>query len=472
MSFRQELLLLLCYVFLADASQVRILVNCDRNGFTCNTLNSKRLVTYQCPSSTQDVIVHLWNFGEPSNTAWLVIKNCETVEIDMSCTSYRRSFESLTILNVTNLKFTRTTTTVKNPTKVVIKNVRNINSIPENTFSVPHMVKYNGETSQHELQEIEFDHVHVGTIEGHAFHSLRGFRNFTWRNVKVDRLHANAIKITFNMTEKYAGEFRMEKSAVEISEYLSFQMYVKKASFLNNEFVEIMPGGINGTVETFNFVDNVVNTLQSGSISILSKTVNIIGNTFNYLKSGSLEKISPGLLIDSHTSFGNLNFQYKFNNNNVIYVDAGSLNPDMVAYTKVATDFFFSYNTFLCTCENMGWLMSSIGHGYSTSSLQKFYETITNRENLNICSGLSCRKTIADIQQSLENGSCNPKFTMEYFCQTTTVAPTTDPSKYRSEEVMWLNRSDMVHSGSNNSITNVFLLLFTSFYFIYCQYVF
>lgn len=382
----------------------------------------------------------------------------------MSCNQYRRSFESLTIENVKNLRFTRIVSTVKNPTKIVFKNVKYIDVIPENTFSIPHMVKYNGVASQHELQEILFEDVSIGTIEGHAFHSLRGFKTFNWTNVNVTRLHANAIKIHFNTTEKYQGSFTLMHSAIEISEYLSFQLYVKQALFRNNKFVEIMPGGINGTIETFDFFSNIINTLQPGAISILSKTVNIMDNTFNYLKYGSLEKISPGLLVDSHISFGNLQFSYKFIKNKIIYVDAGSLNPDMEAYNKVSTHFDFSSNSILCSCENMGWLMSGVGHGYSTSSLQHFYEIITDRNNSNVCSGISCMKMISDIKHLLKNDKCTP---IENFCHTTNPPPNNN----RSKELVWLNDSESIISGCHYFKSNFMYIIAASLYACLRQYI-
>ncbi|KAK9880747.1 hypothetical protein WA026_013069 [Henosepilachna vigintioctopunctata] len=228
-----------------------------------------------------------------------------------------------------------------------------------------------------------------------------------------------------------------------------------------------MSGGINGTIETFNLVNNKINTLQAGSISILSKTVNILDNTLEYLKSGCLEKISPGLLVDSHTSFGNLEFIYKFNNNNIINVDAGSLNPDIEAYTKVSTDFIFSYNSFLCTCENIGWLMSKVGHGYNSIALRDFYDIISEDNGSNICSGLSCRKSISSIKHLLENGQCNSDLSMENFCRLTTTAKSQSASeKSDSDEVVgitWINRTDLIRSGENKLFYNLTLLLLTVF---------
>lgn len=88
----------------------------------------------------QDVKTQIWGYGEPSNTAWVLIKNCKNVEIDLSCTIYRRSFESLTIENVENLVFTRTEYTLKHPIKLILKNISYIETIPENTFSISRMV--------------------------------------------------------------------------------------------------------------------------------------------------------------------------------------------------------------------------------------------------------------------------------------------------------------------------------------------
>ncbi|KAK9880748.1 hypothetical protein WA026_013070 [Henosepilachna vigintioctopunctata] len=208
MSMIQVSVLLFSYFVCGFTAPTRISVSCDRNGFNCNNIvNSLRLVIYQCPSNTKHVIAYLWNFGEPSNTAWITIRNCENVDLDMSCTSFRRPIHTLTIENATNLRFIRSVTTIKNPAKLVLRNIKNIEVIPENTFTIPYMVRYNGEAKEHELQEIEFENVHIGTIEGHAFHSLRAFRNFTWRNVEVDRIHANAIKIAFNTTYPTQGKF-------------------------------------------------------------------------------------------------------------------------------------------------------------------------------------------------------------------------------------------------------------------------
>ncbi|KAL3284522.1 hypothetical protein HHI36_018680 [Cryptolaemus montrouzieri] len=440
-----------CFVVFANSSPTRILVSCDRNGFTCKTIDSKRHILYQCPPKTQDVLINLWNYGEPSNTAWVTVKNCATVEIDMSCTSYRRSFESLTIENVTNLHFTRSVTTMKNPAKIYLRDIENIPLIPENTFTIPHMMKYNGPVVEHEVQGIEFESVNIGTIETHAFHGLRGFRNFTWKNVNVELVHPKAITINFNTTEKYQGWFSMTNSTMTILDYLSFQLHVKEAIFENNKFVEIMPGGISGTIENFTYVDNIVDMLQPGSISILAKTVNIFANTFNYLKAGSLSKISPGLLTDSHTSFGNLEFGYKFNNNNIVYMDAGSLNPDMVAYKKVSTNLYFTFNNFFCTCENMGWLISPNGHGSSTTSLKSFYESITNETASNICSGLTCKMTIASLKYFFKNGQCISNFTMEDFCQITTTSQTsTFEVDSIGESDIWYNRSEPKSDGNSN----------------------
>ncbi|KAL3284523.1 hypothetical protein HHI36_018681 [Cryptolaemus montrouzieri] len=423
-------------------------------------IGSKRLVIHQCPPTTQDILITLWNYGEPSNTAWVTVKNCKNVEIDMSCTVYRKSFEMLTIENVTNLHFTRSITTKKNPPKIVLKDIKNIPVIPENTFTIPLMMKYTGPAEEHELQEINFDSVNIGIIESHAFHSLRGFKNFTWNNVTVKDLRPKAITINFNTTEQYQGRFLMKNSSMMTMEYLSFQLDTKQAVFRNNTFVEIMPGGISGTIETFNFTNNVIDILQPGSISILAKTVNILGNTFNYLKSGSLEKISPGLLVDSHTNFGNLEFRYTFNNNNIVYMDAGSLNPDIVAYKKVSTNLTFNFNNFLCTCDNLGWLISSNNHGSSTASLKTFYETVTDETASNMCSGLTCKLTIAYLKHFFRNGKCIYNSPMEDFCKFSSRTLTVLEVDSRLGSDRWYNKSMFLNT-NNNVTMNLFLKKYT-----------
>lgn len=325
-------------------------------------------------------------------------------------------------------------------------------------FSYFIQVKYHGEASQHELQEIEFDTVKIGTIEIHAFHSLQGFRKFLWKNVEVDRIHANAIKIRFNTTEKFKGTFSMLNSSIEIMEYLSFQLYSKSAVFIGNKFVEIMSGGINGTLEHFEFSNNVVNTLESGSISILSKNVKIMENNFENLKSGSLEKISPGLLVDSHTNFGLLEFEYKFSNNTVHYLDAGSLNPDVVAYEKVSTKMSLRSNRFFCTCENMGWFMSPIGHGFSSQYLKKFYKTMNEEKNDNTCLGQECHAHLFVLQKFLRDGKCHSNLTLKELCRE---MATPRSSTMKDEEIIWFNRSD-VFSKSNSNGSNIFLILILS----------
>lgn len=192
--------------------------------------------------------------------------------------------------------------------------------------------------------------VNIDTVESDAFFIPSGFGLFEMSNVQIKRLQSSAVKIRYFKD----GVFSIQNSSINVIEHLAVQLSVKNLTITNNKFVEIGPGGVNGTIENFSFNDNYVNTLQPQAFSILSKNVSIQNNRFEYLKSGSLEKISPGLLEDSGRNFGSLKFNYLFKENYVNYVDAGALHPDVDAYNNVASDLEIIWNQFTCNCANLG----------------------------------------------------------------------------------------------------------------------
>lgn len=301
-----------------------------------------------------------------------------------------------------------------NPANIRFENISSLGYIPENTFSQIKKQAYKPGciNPSRDLESLSFDRVNIGTVAPRAFNELKDLHNFSWNAVKVDRLQHLAVQLEFNN----AGNFSIRKSNLEVCEHLAFKIVGKYGEFVKNSFVDLFPSSINGTVDTFLFELNTVNNLQSYGISILAQNVKMIDNRFEYLRAGAFERISPGLLQDSQRNFGTLKFSYEFSHNYLNFMDAGSINPDMISYNNVAADIKWTRNSLFCSCENLGWLLSGIGHGYGSKLLQDFYQTVMDDGYKNMCSYTSCDLSLKEAGRLLVEGSCLQNITAENLC--------------------------------------------------------
>lgn len=362
----------------------------------------------------QDVTFHLWQFAAPATTESLTIRNCTTLRFSFICSNENKPIQTLHIANITDFKILKTSFT-KNPQTVIFEHISQIDYIPEDTFSqiTPRIPLGSCAVKPVvDLQNVHFIDVNIDFISPKAFNNLKDFYQFSWHNVKVKRMQHLAIELEFNRT----GNFSVSESSIDVCEHLSFKIIGKQVFFTENKFVEIDAGAINGTLGNFTFKKNSVNSIQSYGISILAENVVFADNRFEYLRAGAFEKISPGLLHDSRRNFASIRFLYQFTHNTVNFMDAASLNPDVGAYERVASDVLFRHNAFFCSCENLGWILSSIGHGYNTAILKNFYDILTKPNNENFCSYTTCDLPLKNIYLLVEENRCKTNSTAESLC--------------------------------------------------------
>jgi hypothetical protein len=415
MSFKEVWNMILIFlVALVSCDCARIYFSkCGIGGFSCVQDNGKIRIAYTCPPNENDITFYLWQFRAPVNTESVMIRNCSNLRLSFQCVSDNRPINQLHVINITNLFIVKSTFT-HNPVTIIFENIADLEYIPENTFSqikrrLPLPGCFN---PARDFQNLLFKNINIGTVAPKAFNDLKDFYNLTWNKVKVKRLQHLAVEVAFNKS----GNFSIRQSYIEVCEHLAFKITGIQAVFVENKFIDIFSGAINGTIGNFVFSMNSVNNLQSYGISILAENVEISYNHFEYLRASAFERISPGLLQNSQRNFGSLKFIYEFNHNFINFMDAASLNPDMQAYDNVATELKFHHNAFFCSCENLGWIFSSIGYGYNTALLGEFYGTIAEEEYKNTCSYTSCDLPLYAAQKLIENGKCIDNDTAEILC--------------------------------------------------------
>ncbi|XP_057663483.1 uncharacterized protein LOC130898304 [Diorhabda carinulata] len=423
-------ILLIVDLFLIESSTVRInYVRCNYNGFTCSTSkHNTQLIYFQCPN--EDVTLFINQFNSPSNIESLQIQNCKNLTISFGCGSDVRNIESLIIKNIGFLKIQLQQRTSHVPASVSFENIAYLEEIPKLAFAQHDKIthSYNCITPKNDFRTLSFKNVTIGTVQSNAFHMPNKFGDFSFTDVKINRMQASAILVKLDKLSK----FTIANSEIDVVEHLAFQTTAKTVAFKQNKFIDIASSGINGTIENFEFSINAVNTLQPYSISILCTNVHIFQNKFEYMKSGALEKISPGLLEDSGMNFGKLKFVYEFKNNTIRFMDAGSINPDIAAYGNVATEIIVHGNRILCECGNIAWIFPGVGHGFNTRYLVPFYENLLNNKSNNLCSS-SCDLPLASAIQQLQNGKCLDNVTADWICDNKNkIEPTTTIASFWS----------------------------------------
>lgn len=337
------------------------------------------------------------------------------------------------------------------PPQVIFENISLIDVIPTKTFGQINKAYHTvGCYAQPvDFQSVYFRNVTINTIQSNAFVGLNHFKNFTFYNVNIKRIETAGVQLKHDSS----SGFEMKNCVVEAVEYSGIQIYGKLAIFADNHFTDIWSNGINGTFGDFYFTKNVVETLQPHAFSVLATNIFILDNDFLHLKSAALEKLSPGLLQDSGMNFGKLKFMYDFSKNSLNFLDAGSIHPDYVSYENVQTEMMFSRNKFLCSCENLGWLVSSLGHGPNTALLEPFYEMVMDDSYGNVCDksyGKPCDVPITMVRQMVGNGKCLANVTLDVLCDRLHPVETTTSKLNVSLEqsVLELLNYTMIDSGS------------------------
>ncbi|XP_072383990.1 uncharacterized protein [Diabrotica undecimpunctata] len=467
-------LLFATFISVSDAS-VRInFGRCGAGGFTCSTYpkTNTLAVYYNCVGD--DVTLYINQFSSPANIETLLIQNCVNLTISFRCSGENKNIQVLTVRNVKRLKIEPQQYTSHVPTSVIFENIAYIEEIPKDTFAQIQRTthSYGCINPRKDFYALSFKNVTIDTVGSRAFYMPQNFGNFTFTDVKINRLQTSALLAKL---EKLS-QFIIEDSKIDVVEHLAFQVTSKNVEIKNNKFVDIAGSAFNGTAEKFTFYNNYVNTFHPYAISILVTNVYIWKNTFEYLKSGALQKISPGLLEDSGRNFGSLRFIYQFKNNTIHSMDAGSLNPDVEAYKNVATKMMLEGNIIKCECINIGWIFSGSGHGSNTPMLENFYLTLLDPNSDNKCSA-SCNLPLSASSEMISNGKCSEDITVSLLCgskdklqitnnpttTTTIVQSGTSPSKQTLKRpvVFFLN------SKSTMFTKNFDLLLFVCFIYYF-----
>lgn len=408
----------------------------------------------------QDVTFYLWQFRAPATTESLTIRNCTTLRFSFLCSNENKPIRRLHIANITNLEIIKTSFT-QNPQSVIFEHIGQIDYIPEDSFfQITKRIPLGSCNVRPvaDLQNVRFIDVNIGFISPKAFNDLKDFYHFSWHNVKVMRMQHLAIELEFNKT----GNFSVSESSIDVLEHLSFKIIGHQAFFLENKFVDVNAGAINGTLGNFTFRNNSVNNFQSYGISILAENVVFADNRFEYLRAGAFEKISPGLLHDSRRNFASIRFLYQFTRNTVNFMDAASLNPDVEAYGNVASDITFLDNGFFCSCENLGWMLSSVGHGQNTAALKSFYETlIADQGNENFCSYTTCHLSLENIYLFLNENRCFRNLSAENLCRAKS-------QKQKSTTIYAENSPEMITETILNAASSNQHILSKAISSIYC----
>lgn len=351
-----------------------------------------------------------------------------------------------------------------NPQTIEFENITNLEYIPENTFSQNKKDLYYRKGNRcinlpNNLENLYFNKVNIGVIAPNAF-DLKDLKNFSWNEVNIKRVQHLAVQLKFNK----GGNFSISKSNFEVCENLAFKLFATQAIFVENKFIELYSVAINATSEIFIFNANNVNNMQAYAISLLAEHVQITKNKFEYLETNAFAKISPGLMYFSPRNFGHLFFTYEFSNNFVNFMGAASLNPDVQAYNNVATEIKFDRNVFHCSCENLGWLFSGSGYGYTTKLLQDFYDNVIEEDNNNQCEDAPCKSTLSlkSARDFIKNRRCFENRTLENLCGVEIITST------QATKATGKTKKKFKAKGMSNDLIKVNIFLFVSVQFYNC----
>ncbi|KAB0796307.1 hypothetical protein PPYR_10368 [Photinus pyralis] len=388
-----KVILLLYHLLQFSASgNVRVTFEkCEWKGFTCKSsieLPERIDVTFQCNSTVtgQDIEIYIWSFNAPNTIASLTIQDCEKVHLHFACGD-NKAIQWLKVRNVETLEIMQPTVT-QNPRKVYFENITSIATLPADSFSQMKNLRYRPSCgfATNELEGIYFKNVFIGNIETAAFRNLSDIREFEWINVAVDKISYAALNIRFADD----GVGSITNCSFGILEPLAFQVTADQFSVRGTTIKDLWPSGLNGTSGNFVFTNNTVNNMQSGSIAMLCQTVLIKFNYFKNVESGAFGKISPGLLHDSQTHFGKLQFVYDFKSNTIAHVEDKGIRPDIETYRNVASYLNYTENFLQCSCESLSWYGADINLGFGYSVLKDFNMMILNPQNKNNCNFRPC----------------------------------------------------------------------------------
>ncbi|CAG9770489.1 unnamed protein product [Ceutorhynchus assimilis] len=456
MNFHQ-LLLFLIFLKNSYAGTRVYFKQCAKNGFTCFTNSNKKVdIVYDCSKGVDDVIFFHNQFSAPSNIDSLKIQNCNTLSLATRCSGEMRPISKLEIYNIKNLIFQRLQYDSMLPPTVIFENVSNIDSIPTKSFNqiIKSYYSVGCYVQPKDFQNVYFRNVTIDTIQSDAFVALNQFKNFSFIGVNIKRIQTHGIRLM----QDFKGGFEMKNCVIDTLEYMALQIYGKRTIFADNHFSKISSSGINGTMEDFYFTDNFVETLYPLAFSILGTNIFILQNNFLYMKSSALESLSPGLIQDSGRNFGKLRFVYDFSKNTLSFTEAGSLHPDYVSYENVQTEMMFSRNKILCSCDNLGWLFSPLGHGPNTAQIETFYEMVLDEAYGNECDH-TCKLPVRVVEEMIECGKCLSNVSLEYICDKNNKATTAIAVGFNDSEIFVtrevLNPGNYTIGGSSKVELNV-----------------
>ncbi|XP_053614131.1 uncharacterized protein LOC128677377 [Plodia interpunctella] len=388
-------------VMLGSVLSIRInFTNCQTPEWTCiNSVPNE--IIYNCHrATTNDFIIHIKDYYT-DHIKSVIVQNCRDLRVVLDCPLLQRAsqLERFKIKDCDRLEFISLSTSslLQTPPEVTIENVREIVSLPRNSFKSPVTnteLKCLGSTT---LKKLRIFNSKINTIKTKAIHNVTGIKVIEFENVTVSAIENNAIETFMDNDESL---FSIRNSKIENIGSRAITVRSKSVSIINNDFDDVMNNVLNITADDIRIVGNIFKAVNG--LTLKSVSIDMSYNTINTFKSNALTNVK---CIRKRTT----KRQFVFTGNIINAFDPYSIIFEYSSCKSFGGSVVIKENRIDCKCRNIAFLQTA-------STNKELNNLILDATSNNTCLNVPCSLPVDVVRLLLESRMCDLNLDSQVMC--------------------------------------------------------